>query len=156
MVYWPGLSGPLLLDDWDNLREWQRWVNGQQSGWQVIVGNNSGPLGRPVSMASFVLSASVMGPSVWALKLSNLILHVLCSVLVFLLTARLFQGAPENGPSQRMVAAIVASLWLLHPLQVSTVLYAVQRMTQLSTLFLLAGLYAYLTIRDQVERLSHM
>ena len=43
-----------------------------------------------------------------------------------------------------MLAAGVAAAWLLHPLMVSTVLYTVQRMTELSTLFVLAGLVCYL------------
>lgn len=36
------------------------------------------------------------------------------------------------------------TLWLLHPLLVSTTAYIVQRMTQLSALFTLAGLLRYM------------
>src|SRR5690606_5451195 len=41
----------------------------------------------------------------------------------------------------------VAATWLLHPLLVSTVLYAVQRMAQLSTFFTLLALLAWLKAR---------
>jgi hypothetical protein len=46
-----------------------------------------------------------------------------------------------------MVALVAAALWLLHPLHVSTVLYVVQRMAQLSSLFTLLGLLVYCRCR---------
>jgi tetratricopeptide (TPR) repeat protein len=48
------------------------------------------------------------------------------------------------------LAAISASLWLLHPLHVSTTLYVVQRMAQLATLFVLAGLLGYVYWRARL------
>ena len=53
-------------------------------------------------------------------------------------------------PSEvRWLALLTSALWLLHPLHVSTVLYAVQRMAQLSTLFTLAGLYVFARYRSR-------
>ncbi len=43
----------------------------------------------------------------------------------------------------RILALISAACWMLHPFLVSTTLYAVQRMAQLSTLFVFAGLIVY-------------
>ena len=67
----------------------------------------------------------------------NLILHLLTGGLVYLLTAALLSKLHigELSPERvSLAAAIAACLWLLHPLHVSTVLYAVQRMAQLATL----------------------
>jgi hypothetical protein len=54
------------------------------------------------------------------------------------------------------VAALIALLgsaaWLLHPLNVSTVLYVIQRMTELAALCTVAGLLAYTHGRIIVER----
>jgi protein O-mannosyl-transferase len=41
------------------------------------------------------------------------------------------------------IAAVATALWLVHPMQLSAVLLVVQRMTLLSTTFVLAGLLAY-------------
>jgi hypothetical protein len=49
-----------------------------------------------------------------------------------------------------MLASLLAAIWLLHPLNASTVLYAVQRMAQLSALFVLAAVWAYLAARAQL------
>src|SRR6185369_10537583 len=41
------------------------------------------------------------------------------------------------------IALVAAGLWLLHPLNVSGVVYIVQRMNELAVFFTLAGLLAY-------------
>ena len=42
------------------------------------------------------------------------------------------------------LAVVATAVWLIHPMQISTVLYVVQRMTELAALFCLCGLLAYL------------
>ncbi|MBT8144648.1 MAG: hypothetical protein KJO55_08100 [Gammaproteobacteria bacterium] len=46
--------------------------------------------------------------------------------------------------ARRWIALVAAACWMLHPFLVSTTLYAVQRMAQLTTLFMLAGVVAWL------------
>jgi hypothetical protein len=50
------------------------------------------------------------------------------------------------------MAAVVAAFWLLHPLHISTVFYTVQRMTELSTLLVLAGVVSYVKGRRVQEQ----
>ncbi|RYH21168.1 MAG: hypothetical protein EON54_25775, partial [Alcaligenaceae bacterium] len=45
---------------------------------------------------------------------------------------------------------MIAAIWLLHPLHASTVLYAVQRMAQLSALFTLGAVCVFLVARQQL------
>lgn len=144
-VYWPGLSGPLLLDDMPQLEGLIK-----ESGTDPValfrnyIISTSGPTGRPVAMATFIADAIAHGPDIWWWKYSNLMFHMINGLLVFWLTALLFQASPRKSVFDPWVAGvIVAGLWLLHPLLVSTVLYTVQRMTELSTLFVLAGLVSY-------------
>src|SRR3546814_5561048 len=47
---------------------------------------------------------------------------------------------------------LCAARWALHPMQVSTVLYVVQRMTELAALFSLLGLICYVYGRQFVAR----
>lgn len=148
-VYWPGLSGPFLLDDGPNIGaayipnpDWDALVFS-------ITHNNSGLLGRSVSMLSFTLTGLEFALEPWGYKYHNLLLHLLNGVLLF----RLLQGLmPLLDPrlddrKVLLVSGTAAALWLLHPLLVSTVLYAVQRMTQLSALFTLLALLAWLKAR---------
>lgn len=147
-VYWPGLRGPLVFDDAQNLVPLTHWLQGSSSWMTVVLGNHSGLFGRPVAMASFVLNIWLLGPQVWTLKLGNLVLHLGNGVLVYLLLAALARQEAlvrvEPGADNRWLPVLGAAAWLLHPLLVSTVLYVVQRMAMLSALFTLLAMLAYL------------
>ena len=149
-LYWPGLHGPFLLDDGANLGALQRWLDGQASALEVMFGNASGRLGRPVSMLSFLASAGTGGLHPFAFKLGNLLVHVACGLIGWRVLALLLAQHRATAPHARALAAFVAALWLLHPINVSTVLYAVQRMAQLGSLFALASLWAYVVGRTQL------
>ncbi len=153
-IYWSSLDGPFLLDDRHNVQasylkdaDWDALV-------YVATHNKSGPLGRPVSVASFTLSGLMHGPDTWGYKYHNLMIHLFCGLLIFWLFLRIL---PELNPDlkknkEELVAGFATAVWLTHPLMVSTVLYVVQRMAQLSTLFTLAALLVYVIARQNIIR----
>ena len=150
MLYIPGLGGPFVLDDMPNLMPLQAWHEGQATARELILGNSSGILGRPLSMATLWFSAATGGMHPFPFKLGNLLIHLLCGLVGWQLLKRLLQEDPQLAPRASLVAAILAGLWLLHPINVSTVLYAVQRMAQLSALLVLAALWTYVMARQQL------
>ncbi|MEO8959073.1 MAG: hypothetical protein ABI304_09025 [Rudaea sp.] len=146
-MYWPGLHGPLVFDDAANLEPINDWLRGNVDWFSVVFGNDSGLLGRPISMASFVANVALLGPSTWGLKLGNLLVHLVNGAVVFALFVGLIRRGMLNRDTSRNVywlAWLGASIWLLHPLLASTVLYVVQRMAMLSALFMLLAMLAYL------------
>jgi hypothetical protein len=152
LVYVPGLSGPFVFDDTPNLKPLQDWLNGV-TGWQdVLLGNRSGVFGRPLSMLSFILDAKLFGMAPFSFKLTNLLIHLACGALVFSLLRKLLLRDPQLRQRAPLAALAISAIWLLHPLQVSTVLYIVQRMAQLSTLFILLALLAYMHGREALEQ----
>ena len=147
IVYWVGLHGPLVFDDAHNLAPINDWLEGRVGWRSVVFGNGSGLFGRSLSMASFVLNVALLGPATWGFKLGNLLIHLVNGALVFALFSGLIRlGALTRDSSRaaRWLPWLGASIWLLHPLLVSTVLYVVQRMAMLSALFTLLALLAYL------------
>jgi len=151
LVYWPGLGGPLVLDDVANLEVLSTYEAGHASALDVVTGYGERLLHRPVAMASFLADQELHGGRVRALKYHNLMIHLLCGALLFWLAGRLLDRphlAP--GPQAWWLALWVAAFWLSAPLMVSTVLYVVQRMAQLATLFTLAGLLLYVVGRDHL------
>lgn len=148
-IYWTGLHGGWLLDDATNLDIFPRWLKGE-AVWQEVVGYHAqGFVGRPVAMASFMLSAVLGGYSPFSFKLGNLVLHALNGVLVYLLYRRVARAAELTASP--WPAVVLMAVWLLHPLFVSTTLYAVQRMTILATGFVLLALMAYLAGRQALH-----
>lgn len=155
LAYWPGLSGPFLFDDYQNIvlnpsiQASQLDAASIAGAWQ---GNQSGPLGRPLASLSFALNHRVGGLDPSGYKAVNLLLHLLAGAALFGLLRRLLHAAAMVGNlagaltdvrRREQVAALAAALWLLAPLQASTVLYVVQRMTLLSALFSILALWAY-------------
>ena len=139
-LYWPGLSGAFLLDDKHNIGPLiANDVFSWQQLWFVLSHNTSGLLGRSISVLSLHVTSLLHGGDAWFFKYHNLLIHLLNYLLLCWLLALV---AKQTALASRawLLAFMVASLWLLEPIQVSTVLYAVQRMAQLATLFTLCGL----------------
>ena len=149
-LYWAGLKGPFVLDDFENFVGLQRWLAGQDTWQSVIFGQQSLLTARPLAMASFLLSASLGGMTPFAFKLGNLLVHLLCGALVWQVVRLAARQDTVLSERAEGIAVAVAALWLLHPFNASTVLYAVQRMTQLGTLFALAAVWTYLSARTEL------
>jgi len=152
-LYLPGLEGIFLVDDAVNLAPLNNngGVTDANNFLAFVFGNHSGMLGRPVSMLSFLIDDQYFPGSVRSYRYTNLMIHCLCGIALFALTRRLALHAADKGEQfASELALVVTALWLLAPLHVSTTLYIVQRMTQLSTLFCLVGLYFYIVGRMQI------
>ncbi|OGT20785.1 MAG: hypothetical protein A2V90_09080 [Gammaproteobacteria bacterium RBG_16_57_12] len=146
-AYWSGLYGPLLLDDTSNLGRILSPEFGPDDALISLL-NDSGLLKRPIAMLSFIING-LTGKDLFYWKLTNLIIHLCTGILLYFLTTRLLRYANADS---RLMAAIVAAVWLLHPIQVSTVLYTVQRMTELSALFVFAAILSYTIARERQEK----
>lgn len=153
LVYRPGLTGPLLLDDIWNLQPLgeQGGVDSLAKLRQFLFSNTSGPTGRPVAMATFLLDSQDWPPLVPALKHTNIMLHLLCGTVLFWFALQLAQLLGMSQSHSSHVALLVMAIFLLHPLNSSTVLYVVQRMTLLMTFFAIAALGFYLAGRRLLE-----
>lgn len=149
-VYWPGISSPSMLDDRSNLAVVGHLGEGFGGAADYIFGNRSGPLGRPVAMASFVLEELYLDAGTAGSKQVNIVLHAVNAGLVMWLFSLLLAHA--RVPQHRWFALLGGACWLLAPLYVSTVLYVVQRMAMLSTLFMLLACIVYVYWRRLLFR----
>ncbi len=154
MVYWPGLKGPFLLDDFATLSALGEF--GGVTDWPTfkafVFGGSAGPTGRPLALASFLLDANDWPTDAWPFKRTNLVIHLLNGALLGILTTKLLGRLKVAKNDARWVALISTGAWLLHPFLVSTTLYSVQRMAQLATLFVFAGLLLHLYGRSFLHR----
>ena len=148
--YLGALGGGFLLDDADNLASVERYASGAASATGAIFSNESGPLGRPVAMATFVANAALFGHDPAAYKAVNVVLHFACGLLLLLLTRRIAVALASTTPMA--FAGATSVWWLVLPIHVSTVLYVVQRMTQLSALLVLVAAWVYMVARSAWPR----
>ena len=146
-LYWSGLHGPFLLDDPFNFTVIDEWRRGEASLREAVFGHQSLLFARPLAMASFVANVALGGEQPFSYKLGNLLVHLLCGALIWQTMRRLLALDPRLKDMAAPVALVLTALWLVHPLHVSTVLYPVQRMAQLSTLFTVLALAVYLSAR---------
>jgi hypothetical protein len=153
VVFWPALSGGLIFDDYPIFAEnpvvhvsgwhWAEWH-------RVLIWSLTN-IERPLAMLSYALNYA-LGSGTWGLKFTNLLIHLLNTILVLLLAKRLLGAgwsADTSGDAEAHRRGLgwwalgIATAWAIHPLQVSAVMYVVQRMELLGFSFVLLALLAY-------------
>ena len=155
-IYVPGLSGDYMFDDMPNLlhnAQLDIETLDSESIQGAAFSSGSGKLRRPVSMLSFTLNRYFFGVAPYSHKVVNLIIHVLTGIGLYWLSClilssyRQYRNPASGDSSSRWIPVVVAGLWLVHPLNLTPVLYIVQRMTSLAALFTVLGLCLYMTGR---------
>lgn len=151
IAYWPGLSGGFVFDDFGNLVDNTAFAPDAIHAhfWGSVWSSGSGPTDRPISMLTFAIQAWFTGLAPWPLKLVNVLIHLSNGLLVFYLSRSVFsfvydklsQGNWLTSPNA--LALFVTGAWLLTPIQLTAVLYVIQRMESLSAFFVMAGLGLY-------------
>lgn len=153
LAYWPGLAGPFLLDDFGTIPALGDY--GGVVDWETfrlfVLGGTSGPTGRPLSLLTFLADANNWPADSVPFKRTNLVIHLVNGLLLGALTALVLKCVGTEKRRIPWIALVAAAVWMLHPFLVSTTLYIVQRMAQLSALFVFAGLSLYLHGRLQTE-----
>lgn len=153
-IYWGGLAGAFILDDEENLQRLAGLTSPLTFSQLVefLSSRLAGPLGRPVSMLTFALQHEAWPADPQRFKLVNLLIHLTNGALLFVLLLAIQRVARPAAKAYPWVALVAAGLWLVHPIHVSTVLYVVQRMTELAATFTLLGLLGYILGRHHAER----
>ncbi len=157
LIYLPGLTGEFIFDDTLNIvlnfhSHLETWsLSELEEAWNSGIASQ---FGRPLSMMSFALNHYFSGLDSWYYKLTNVVIHLANTIAIYLLTIQLLRIGGLTGTSSttpKVVAVIIAACWALHPLQVSTVLYVVQRMTQLAMLATVLSLILYCKVRQRSQ-----
>jgi hypothetical protein len=167
-VYWSGLSGGFLFDDYPNIVE-NHGVQPSDASLPSLVraalSSPSSEFKRPLASLSFAANYLATGLDPYWMKLTNLGIHLLNGLLVFLLARALLAavstsiaaetapiGAASNGWNGRagVTAALIAGAWMLLPINLTAVIYVVQRMESMANLFVLLGLMGYVAGRQRL------
>jgi protein O-mannosyl-transferase len=151
-VYSPGLSGGWLFDDYPNIVD-NPGVQPQHANLaslvRAVLSSPASDFKRPIASLSFALNYLAAGLDPFWMKLTNLVIHLINGLLVFLLSRILLSQVKPYAESTRrdIAAALIAASWLLLPINLTAVLYVVQRMESMANVFVLIGLIGYVAGR---------
>jgi len=156
LVYWPGLHGGWLFDDYPNIVDNPGVQPSDLSIPSLARAAFSSPASefrRPLASLSFAVNYLISGLDPVSWKLFNLTIHLLNGWLVFILARDLMRLAAASELQRNrlgLAAALVAAGWMLLPINLTAVLYVVQRMESLANLFVLGGLIGYIAGRRRM------
>ena len=152
LIYYPGTHGYFQFDDTVNILDNSdlkiQSLNIDNLK-KIATSGNAGPLKRPISLISFAANYYFSGFSPYYFKLTNIFVHLINGICIYYLSYLLMlannkkMAVTVNPLYLRWVSVTIATAWLAHPLNLTGVLYVVQRMTSLAALFSLLGLICY-------------
>ncbi len=150
-LFVPGLDGGFVFDDRPNI-VFNSALHVTRFNFEDLLyaaysfqpGNGS----RALPMLSFALDHLRGGLDARVFKETNLFIHAASTFALFMfLRVLLAQVRWKFQQRAAEFALIGALIWAIHPLQVSSVLYVVQRMQTLCNLFVILALWAYVVMR---------
>lgn len=160
-VYWPGLNGGWLFDDYPNIVE-NSGVQPQHFNISSLaaaaLSSPSSEFKRPLASLSFALNYLAVGLDPYWMKLTNLVIHLLNGLLVYILARSLLSLVKPDAAKERdgRIAALIAAGWMLLPINLTGVLYTVQRMESMANLFVLLGLIGYVAGRQRMLAITNI
>jgi tetratricopeptide (TPR) repeat protein len=141
-AYSPALNGPFVFDDpylpfltpgLQHLPVWS-WISGL----------------RPLLMFSFWVNYAASGEQPFPYHATNVLLHLLNSVLVALIAIRLLELVGlKDGPAKPTLGIFAGALFLLHPMQTESVAYVASRSEVLSVFFYYGAYCVFLYRRTE-------
>ncbi len=160
IAYFPGLNGPFVFDDEIHILS-DPSIRISSLNLQNLTNafSSDGTLfNRPLAKITFAINYYLSGgtTNTFGYKLTNLVIHLVNTGLVYwfsllLLSQQTTRQKSINQKALEWISMLVATLWALHPLHLTSVLYVVQRMTSLATLFVLAGLIVFIHGRQRIQ-----
>jgi tetratricopeptide (TPR) repeat protein len=156
VTYANSFSGPFIFDDLPWILEnphirhlWPLWNTLQPPP-------GGGGTGRPLVCLTLALNYALSGIEPWSYHVFNLAIHASAALVLFGIVRRTLHGPrlrERFGAHANGLAAAVAILWAVHPLQTESVTYIIQRMESLMGLLLLLTLYCVIRGHDSSRRL---
>lgn len=141
-IYSKGLNGIFIFDDHENLKELAQISLLKGDGSLAFALSQTSGVSRVLPYLSFALQYDAWPDHPGRMIFVNILLHLANGMLVFVLASGL--AAMMHASRTHRIALATAALWLLSPIQVTSVLYVIQRINEMSAFFVFAGLIAYL------------
>ena len=145
VVYYDVLDASYIFDDYNLLLSSDCYYGVEKIPAMFTEGKVNQCSYRPMRYVSYAIDYSLFDGATSGYHLTNVLLHLLSVVLVFLISQKLFR--------KRNPAFWVAAIYALHPVHVDVVAYISGRRDGLAGLFFFLGLWFYLTYLENNKKL---
>ncbi|MDA8095550.1 MAG: hypothetical protein M0T84_16900 [Betaproteobacteria bacterium] len=159
-AYFRGLFGGFELDDYTSIVD-ERGLHITRLDWSNLyhaaMSGDAGPLKRPIASISFAINYYFGHLNPLYFKETNLAIHLLTGLALWGLTRLLLRAYRERVPGglsegyERWLPVAISAAWLLHPLNLTGVLYIVQRMASLAAFFTVCAVITYVWGRLRIN-----
>jgi hypothetical protein len=154
-VYIPGLNGGFIFDDYPHIVDNSALQISSLSAselWHASLSSNAGPLKRPVAMFTLALNYYFSDLNPLGYKVTNILIHLIAAFFTFLLALLLAHQLSRSQESNKavLIALGTMAIWGLHPYNLSSVLYVIQRMTSLAGLFTFMAIVIFVYCRPRI------
>jgi Flp pilus assembly protein TadD len=155
-IYSNTLQNPFVLDDIRSIQH-NSHIRVNRLNFEAIKrAGFEGPLPqRPLANISFALNFYVHQLDVAGYHVLNILIHIACGLFLYLLVKTTL-----NSPALRTrshpyawTPLLTTVIWLVHPIQIQSVTYVVQRMNSLAAMFYVLSLLLYARARQTEQRL---
>ncbi|MFT5388309.1 MAG: hypothetical protein ACI9E5_001445, partial [Candidatus Omnitrophota bacterium] len=142
-LYLNTMNAPFQFDDRDFITQSEniKDITDMPAIWNAL-----GHPSRFVTFVSFALNYHFNQYRPFGYHVVNVALHILNTLLVWIFIQLLYKTQPQEKDKTkgRLIALVVALVFLAHPLQTQAVSYITQRFASLATLFYLLTLCLYI------------
>lgn len=146
-AFFPALSNDFV--DWDdkqNLVDNDRYQGFSPAHLSWMFTSGLAGHYHPLTWLSFAVDHAVWGLDPFGFHLTNIVLHLVTGVGLFIVVRELLSRASPRTPCHivTLAAGVTALLFLVHPLRVESVAWATERRDVLSGAWVMATLWLYL------------
>ena len=138
------LDGEFLMDDYCEILD-NPLMESPWPPWRVMLVGHELP-SRPLPYLTFAIDHALWGKRAFGYHLTNLVIHVVAALAVFFLarTALVSKRLRDAfGRHADILAAMIASVWAVHPLHTQAVTYIYQRLESMTGMLCLVSLSAF-------------
>jgi tetratricopeptide (TPR) repeat protein len=143
-AYANSFAGAFVFDDAQEIAD-NPAIRSLLPPWEAMFVGNKLPA-RPLPYLTFAIDRAVWGPEPFGFHVTNLAIHVVAALALFDLVRTTLAGPALRdrfGPRAVPLAAAIAAIWAVHPLQTQAVTYVYQRIESLAGMFSFLALAAF-------------
>jgi Flp pilus assembly protein TadD len=150
LIYSSNLDGPFLFDDGSNITN-NSAIRLTRLSWSGLkeAATNSPLSNRPLAYISFALNYYFHSYRTVGYRTINILIHMSAGLFLFLFikTTLSLPTLRSRYGNSSWLPYIAVLIWLVHPLQIQSVSYIVQRMNSMASMFYILSMLCYARAR---------